>query len=260
MARWALGIEYDGAAFCGWQVQPDVATVQAALEAALARMAGHPVATVCAGRTDSGVHGTGQVVHFDTDASRPEQAWVRGVNVDLPATVAVTWARQVPDDFHARFSAQWRAYRFLIQVGPVRSALWRDRATWVHWPLDLDRMADAAQVLIGQHDFTSFRAAECQAVNPVRDVMALSVKLWEHGVQIDIRANAFLQHMVRNIAGALIQVGRGARDIAWLADVLQARDRRLGAATLGPQGLYLVAVGYDDRFGLPSSALAGRGV
>ena len=250
--RIALGIEYDGAGFNGWQTQPDRHSVQDALEGALAALAEVPLATICAGRTDAGVHAIDQVVHFDTDVHRPLTAWVRGTNRFLPPAVAVRWAREVGDDFHARFGAVRRSYDYWILNDPVRSPLAHQRATWVFRPLDTESMQRAAAHLVGMHDFTSFRSAECQAASPVRVLQQLDVQRFGRWVRIRATANAFLHHMVRNIAGALVAVGTGRHPADWVGDVLAARDRSKAAPTLGAAGLYLARVEYDRRFDLPA--------
>lgn len=250
--RVALGVEYDGAGFNGWQTQPDGRAVQDALEAALAQLAGQPVATICAGRTDAGVHAIDQVVHFDTEVERPLTAWVRGTNRFLPEQVSVRWARWVDVDFHARYSALRRGYDYWILNDPVRSPLAQRRATWVFRPLDVAAMQAAARHLVGRHDFTSFRSAECQAASPVRDLDTLEVERFGRWLRVRARANAFLHHMVRNIAGALVAVGLGRYPPDWLAELLAARDRSRGAPTLDAAGLYLARVEYDPRFGLPA--------
>lgn len=250
--RIALGVEYFGAPFHGWQAQGHTPhTVQAALEAALSRVAAMSVQTTAAGRTDAGVHARGQVVHFDSPVTRDAEAWVLGVNRYLPSSVAVQWAQPVPDSFHARFSATWRRYRYLIRDDRARSALGAGRVSWFHYPLDEARMAEAATVLIGEHDFSSFRAQACQARSPVRTVQQLSVRRCGSLVVLDIQANAFLQHMVRNIAGVLMAVGKGDRSVSWVAEVLAHRDRVRGGVTAPPDGLYLTAVGYPAEFALP---------
>jgi tRNA pseudouridine38-40 synthase len=246
--RIALGLEYDGAAFTGWQTQPDGRGVQDALERGLAEVAAQPAPTICAGRTDTGVHAFDQVVHFDTVAIRPLEAWVRGVNRFLPASAAVRWARDVPEAFHARFSAVRRTYDYWILNDPVRSPLAHARAGWVFRPLDAAAMHDAAQRLVGRHDFTSFRSAECQAASPVRDLTELSVARRGRLIRVRASANAFLHHMIRNIVGTLVYVGLGRREPAWAAEVLEARDRSRAAPTFSPAGLYLVRVEYDPSF------------
>lgn len=250
--RIALGLEYDGSRFCGWQSQADGCSVQDALERALAAIAGHPVRVVAAGRTDAGVHALAQVVHFDTQAVRPESAWVRGTNTHLPPSVAVLWARPVPEDFHARFSARERGYRYLLLNHPVRPAVASRRVGWFHQPLDLERMREAARHLIGEHDFSAFRSSECQARTPVRTLSRLAIRR-EGGLFIfDFWANAFLHHMVRNILGCLVCVGKGAHPPEWLAQVLQGRDRELGAPTFPADGLYLSGVRYEPHWNLPT--------
>lgn len=250
--RIALGLEYDGAAFTGWQTQPDGRGIQDALERALTAVATKPTATICAGRTDTGVHALDQVVHFDTDVVRPLNAWVRGVNGLLPQAVAVRWAREVPDAFHARFSAVRRTYDYWILNDPVRSPLAHARAGWVFRPLDAAAMHQAAAGLVGRHDFTSFRSAECQAASPVRELRELSVTSRGRLIRVRASANAFLHHMIRNIVGTLVYVGLGRHDPQWAAEVLQARDRSRAAPTFSPAGLYLARVEYDPSFLLPA--------
>ncbi len=249
--RIALGIEYDGIGFKGWQIQPGVRTVQAVLEEAVARVADHPLQLQAAGRTDAGVHAIEQVVHFDTRARRSERAWVLGINTHLPPDVAVHWAHSVPPDFHARFSATARHYRYQILVRRTRSPLMRQRAVWIHEPLDLERMRAAAQALVGEHDFSSFRALSCQAKSPIRRVFYLDLDQQEGLIVLAIGANGFLHHMVRNIAGVLITIGRGEAPVEWTSELLRIRDRRLGGVTAPPQGLYFVRADYPERFGLP---------
>ncbi|MDG4554764.1 MAG: tRNA pseudouridine(38-40) synthase TruA [Candidatus Competibacter sp.] len=252
--RVALGIQYDGTGFRGWQAQPvGVRTVQASLEQALARVADHSVGLTCAGRTDAGVHAVGQVAHFDTESVRSTRAWVRGGNAHLPSDISLSWACEVPDDFHARFSASARRYRYLIHNHPQRSALWRARAAWRYRPLDADRMHVAGQALVGEHDFNAFRAAECQARHPVREILELAVWRRGDGVLLEIEANAFLHHMVRNIVGVLLAIGAGDRPVEWAAEVLEGRDRARAGVTAPAEGLYLLAVRYPQRFGLPTA-------
>ena len=249
--RLALGLEYDGAAFRGWQTQAGGNTLQDALEAALTQVAAHPVATVCAGRTDAGVHATAQVVHFDTSSQRPLSAWVRGVNAHLPAAMAVRWVHCVPDDFHARFSARSRTYQYWLLVDPVRPALLSQRVGWVFRPLDLEAMQAAALLLEGTHDFSAFRAAECQAASPVRSLYVCGVEQRGRFVRFEFRANAFLHHMVRNLVGSLVYVGLGRRSPEWIGEVLAARDRSRAAPTFAAAGLYLSGVEYDASLTLP---------
>ena len=249
--RLALGLEYDGRAFQGWQTQPSGNTVQDHLERALAEIHGAAVQTTTAGRTAAGVHASAQVVHFDAVNERPEQAWVRGVNAHLPEAVSVLWARAVPDDFHARFSAQERLYRYVLLNRPVRPALLAGRVGWVHGRLDEGAMNRAAACLLGSHDFSAFRAAECQAKTPIRELREASISRSGDTLVLRFRANAFLHHQVRNLVGALVWVGLGRRPPEWIAEVLASRDRRLAAATFSPDGLYLAGVRYDPRFELP---------
>lgn len=250
--RIALGIQYEGSAFHGWQTQPDGKTVQDVLEAALAAFVGAPVATICAGRTDSGVHATGQVVHLDSPVDRPLSAWVRGLNAQLPRSVAVRWARAVEPDFSARFSASARRYEYWLLNDPVRAPLYEGRTGWVYRPLDLAAMVAGAAHLLGTHDFTSFRAAECQAASPVRTLSRL--ELCRHGalIRIQLGANAFLHHMVRNIVGTLVYVGLARQSPDWVGEVLAARSRAVAAPTFSAAGLYLTGVEYDPRHGLPT--------
>lgn len=252
MPRIALGLAYDGAAWQGWQTQPHGMTVQDRLEAALGAFAGtgEPVPTICAGRTDTGVHAAMQVIHLDTPLERREESWVRGVNAFLPPSIAVQWARTVPDDFHARFSARSRTYVYLLWRGRVRPALWAGRVGWCFQPLDLDAMREAASMLLGEHDFSSFRSAQCQARHPVRTLHRLDIEARGAFVVFTLRANAFLHHMVRNILGALLQVGQGREPASWMGQLLQARDRRQGAPTFMPDGLYLSAIEYPESYAL----------
>ena len=251
MVRVALGLEYDGRHFCGWQTQPDGCAVQDVLETALRQIAGEAIKVASAGRTDTGVHALAQVVHFDTAAQRPQSAWVRGANALLPPSVAVCWAREVAPTFHARFSAQARRYRYLLLNRPTRPALAAGRVGWFHAPLDIEHMQQAANLLIGEHDFSAFRAAECQAKTPVRTLTELSIQRQNDCIIFDLRANAFLHHMVRNIVGALVYVGKGKHAPAWVAELLQARDRKIAAPTFAPDGLYLSGVEYEAHWGIP---------
>ena len=253
MTRIALGIEYDGSAYHGWQsqLQEGVATVQETLEQALSRVADHRVSVVCAGRTDTGVHGTGQVVHFDSEAIRDNKAWVYGGNSNLPPDICVRWAQPVSQDFHARFSAVSRRYRYVIYNHPIRPALFSRQLSWNYRPLALAPMQAAAQALVGEHDFSAYRGVQCQAKSPVKTVHSL--ELYQQGpvMVIEIEANAFLMHMVRNIAGVLMAIGAGFQPVEWAGEVLETRDRTAGGVTAPPYGLYLVGVGYPDKFGLP---------
>jgi len=251
MARIALGIEYDGSSFCGWQTQPSGCAVQDAIERALAEVAGRPTPTICAGRTDAGVHAVGQVVHFDSDVSRPESAWVRGVNAHLPEAVAVQWMRPVDEDFHARFGALERRYRYVLLDHPVRPALNRHQVGWVHQPLEIEPMREAAAVLLGEHDFSAFRASECQAASPVRNLQKLEIGRCGCYVMFDFTANAFLHHMVRNIVGSLVYVGLGRQQPRWPRELLDGRDRTRAAPTFAAAGLYLSGVRYAEKYALP---------
>lgn len=250
-----MGVEYDGSAFNGWQSQAAGVTVQDTLEGALTGIAAHPVRVQACGRTDAGVHATAQVVHFDTGATRPDNAWVRGCNALLPPAVAVRWAQPVDDDFNARFSACSRSYRYLLYNSPVRPALAVALIGWFHRPLDVCRMAEAAAVLVGRHDFSAFRSSECQAGSPVRTMTRLDVRRRGDWICVDLTANAFLHHMVRNIVGALVEIGCSRRGTDWTRELLALRDRRLAAPTFSAAGLYLVGVGYDARWGLPADGL-----
>jgi tRNA pseudouridine38-40 synthase len=250
--RIALGIEYDGSNFRGWQMQQTgVRTVQDCLEKALSQVAAHAVNTVCAGRTDAGVHGVEQVAHFDTDAQRPLRAWLLGVNSNLPDDISLLWAQPVAETFHARFSALSRCYRYIILNRPYRSALQRQRATWQRCPLNQERMAEAAKYLLGEHDFTSFRATSCQAKSPVRKIYSLTIARCGDCIIIDIEANGFLHHMVRNIVGVLMAIGRGEQSTCWPQDLLEARNRALAGVTAPAEGLYLKGVQYPVDFRLP---------
>jgi tRNA pseudouridine38-40 synthase len=251
--RIALGIEYDGSRFLGWQTQPGGGTVQDALEAALSGIADAPAGVTCAGRTDRGVHARAQVVHFDTDAERPDSAWVRGVNGMLPESMAVLWSQRVSGDFHARYSARSRTYRYVLINRPVRPALEARYAGWYHAPLELDAMRAAAGYLLGEHDFSAFRAAECQAKSPVRTLHAIGIARSGERIEFTMRANAWLQHMVRNIVGTLVYVGKGKHPPQWTKKLLDSRDRARAAPTFGPEGLYLEAVGYEPRWNIPDA-------
>jgi tRNA pseudouridine38-40 synthase len=253
-----LGLEYLGTRYCGWQRQHHCLSVQAEVESALTRIAAAPIAIVVAGRTDTGVHAVGQVVHFDSQARRDVDRWVLGTNTCLPAGVCVRWARAVPNDFHARYSALWRHYRYVIQDSRARSVVTQERVCWVHYPLDAQRMHEAAQCLLGEHDFSSFRASGCQAKTARRHLYQIQVRRVGDLVVIDVRANAFLHHMVRNIAGALLKVGSGEVPMTWLAELLTQRDRTLGGMTAAAEGLYLLGVGYPDHFGLPAMVADGE--
>lgn len=249
--RLALGIEYDGGQFCGWQTQPDGRGVQDALEHALGAVAGAAVRCTCAGRTDAGVHATAQVVHFDAPHSRPLSAWTRGVNALLPAAMSVTWAHPVAEAFHARFDALERTYRYVLLPRAQRPGVLHGRVGWWHGRLDVGAMRAASQFLLGSHDFSAFRAAQCQARSPVRDLRRLDIIEEGPFVVFEFAANAFLHHMVRNLVGSLVYVGAGRQAPDWLARVLAGRDRRAAAPTFAPDGLYLTAVTYPSEARLP---------
>jgi tRNA pseudouridine38-40 synthase len=249
--RIALGVEYDGSSFAGWQSQAHGNTVQDVLEHALSAVAGIPVRTTCAGRTDAGVHAIGQVAHFDTDVARPDTAWVRGTNAHLPPTVAVRWAGLVNENFHARFSARARSYRYLLLNRPVRPAVMHSRVGWYHAPLDTDAMVSAAACLLGEHDFSAFRAAECQAKSPIKLMHHVGISRQDEVITFNFSANAFLHHMVRNLVGALIYVGKGRHDAGWIAELLARRDRTRAAPTFEAAGLYFVGVDYGPGWQLP---------
>lgn len=251
--RVALIIEYDGSQYHGWQAQTGLRTVQDTVEQALSQVACHDISVVCAGRTDTGVHATNQVVHFDSDKERGIRAWIYGVNSFLPKDVCVRLGKEMPDNFHARYSATARRYRYVIYNSPIRPALLRSHATWQYKQLDHRLMHEAAQCLIGEHDFTSFRSMECQSKTPMRCVTHIQVKRKNDCIIIDISANAFLHHMVRNIVGVLMAIGSGRKPVSFAHDVLQALDRKLGAETAPPYGLYLVGVTYPPEFGIIES-------
>jgi len=254
-SRIACRVEYDGSRYSGWQIQPHLAvhTVQATLEAALSGVADAPVKVSCAGRTDTGVHAHGQVIHFDAPSERSAKAWVLGTNSSLPADVRVHWAVGVPADFHARFSALARRYRYVIADTPVRPALLGGQVSWQRRALDHRLMHEAAQSLLGERDFSAFRAATCQSSGPMRNVHSLDVSRRGDLVIIDIKANAFLHHMVRNIAGSLMAVGLGRQSPEWIGQLLAGRDRGVAADTAPAAGLYLVEVDYPPRYDLPST-------
>jgi len=249
--RIALGLEYDGAPFHGWQSQADGMGVQDALERAVSEIAGAATKVTAAGRTDAGVHATRQVAHFDCAAHRPETAWIRGVNALLPDAIAVRWAVPVHDKFHARWTATGRHYSYLLLDRPVRPALLNARVGWYHRPLRIEAMREAAEVLLGTHDFSAFRAAECQAKSPMKTLDRLDIARDDDMIRCDLHADAFLHHMVRNIVGALVYVGSGRQPPAWVAELLGARDRKRAAPTFAASGLYLTGVDYAPRWNLP---------
>lgn len=246
--RIALGVEYDGSHYYGWQAQTGLRTVQQMLENALTKVADQEISIVCAGRTDTGVHATNQIIHFDCEKARTIRGWVHGANSFLPKDICVKWGRDMPDEFHARYSALSRSYRYVIYNSSIRPALLRSHVTWQYRQLDETLMQEAAQFLLGENDYTSFRSVECQSKTPMRHVHHLQVQRKGHLVIIDINANAFLHHMVRNIAGVLIAVGSGKKPVTWVKEVLEAKDRRLGAETAPPYGLYLVSVIYPQEY------------
>jgi tRNA pseudouridine38-40 synthase len=250
--RIALGVEYAGDAFLGWQSQPNGRTVQDALEAALAQVCAHPVRLHCAGRTDTGVHASAQVAHFDTHSTRPLSAWVRGVNALLPASVVVRWAAEVDEGFHARYQARARRYRYVLHNTPVRPALLAGRVGWFHAPLDVALMQRASTCLVGRIDFSAFRAAGCQARSPVRDMYEAGVTREGDYLLFDFHADGFLHHMIRNLVGALVYVGKGRYPPEWMAEVLASRDRARAAPTFQPDGLYLCGVDYPPNWPLPN--------
>lgn len=252
MQRIALGIEYDGANYSGWQRQQHHASVQALLEKAIAKIASHPIEVICAGRTDAGVHASGQVVHFDTSANRPEFAWIRGVNNYLPRDIRVCWGKSVDSSFNARKSALSRRYCYIILNRPVRPGILHHAVTWMLPPLDVAAMQKGAQHLLGTHDFTTFRASGCQAKTATRTLSQIHLMRRGDQIILDVTANAFLHHMVRNITGSLLEVGQNKQSPEWIAEILQARDRRRAGITAPPQGLYLIKVNYPDNYPIPS--------
>jgi tRNA pseudouridine38-40 synthase len=251
--RIALGIEYDGTSYNGWQRQNNGIGVQQRLEEALAVVADEDIEVTCAGRTDTGVHASGQVVHFDTAAERSDRGWLLGTNTNLPPDISVSWVVHVSDEFHARFSATGRSYRYRILNRLQRSALHRDRAWWVHQPLDDKLMHEAAQQIIGEHDFSAFRAAGCQAKSAKREVTSIRVERDRDWVTVYVSANAFLMHMVRNVTGTLAAIGQGEQPPGWIREVLESGDRTLGGVTAPPHGLTLVSVDYPEEFGIPAA-------
>jgi tRNA pseudouridine38-40 synthase len=251
--RIALGVEYDGVSYCGWQSQSDKCGVQDALETAIKNIAEHTVRIHAAGRTDTGVHALMQVAHFDTETVRPDSAWQRGVNAFLPKTVRVVWAKQVDDDFHARFSAKQRSYQYLLLNQPTAPAINADKAGWYHLPLNVAHMQEAIAHLQGEHDFSAFRASECQASSPVRTLIVASINAHGAFIIFNFSANAFLQHQVRNMVGALVYVGKGKYPPEFIKSLLENKDRTLSPPTFSPSGLYLTGVAYDEKFALPNT-------
>lgn len=252
--RIALGIEYNGTNYYGWQQQDSLLTVQSQVESAISKVADQPIKVVCAGRTDVGVHASGQVVHFDTTAKRQIDAWIFGVNCYLPKDICVKWAVNVDESFHARFSAFARQYNYIIYNQKTRPAISANQVAWHFVPLDVEPMQEAAQYLLGERDFSSFRSSSCQSNSPMRNVHHLNVMRHNDLIIIDIKANAFLQHMVRNIAGLLINIGEGKHAPKWAEEVLVKRDRRLAAHAAAACGLYLTNVYYPSKFQFPEEA------
>lgn len=253
--RVALSLSYSGYRYHGWQSQKGgLPTIQKYLQEAISKVANQPVEVVCAGRTDKGVHGAHQVVHFETSAKRSLRSWVFGCNSNLPPDISVSWAGSVEEDFHARFSATARRYNYVIYNHPIRPAVFYNELTWCHDLLDEQVMNEAAQVLVGKHDFSSFRAVGCQARSPVRTMEFISVKRYGDVLVLDIKGNAFLHHMVRNIAGVLMEIGQNRKPTSWCKQVLEARDRTQGGVTAVPNGLFLTQVDYPDKFGIPQSS------
>lgn len=258
--RVALGISYNGGAYQGWQSQPSGLTIQDKLEAALGKFTAQRVSTLCAGRTDAGVHGIMQVVHFDTELQRDTYSWVRGTNANLPRDIAVQWAVLTPDAFHCRASAMSRRYAYVLYESPIRPSVDYGRVGWTFNALDADAMRKAADILTGEHDFTSFRASACQALSPVKNLMEIAFSKRGAYWRIEFEANAFLHHMIRNIMGCLVQIGQGKHPPEWMADVLAARDRRAAAPTFSPDGLYFLGPRYDPQWGIPDRTAAYDGL
>lgn len=253
--RIALGIEYNGSDFHGWQAQRDLSTVQGHLQDALGKVANESILIFCAGRTDAGVHATGQVVHFDTHAKRHIDAWIWGTNANLPPSIVVRWARHVDYSFHARFKATSRRYRYIIFNHPIRPAILSSRVTWHYYPLNIERMREAGKYLIGEQNFSSFRSSQCNSKSPMRNVTEFTVERQGDFVVIEIEANAFLHHMVRNIAGTLMKIGGGVKEPEWMQEVLVAKSRRVAAETASPDGLYLIQVRYPEPYDFPANHL-----
>lgn len=254
--RFAMGIEYDGSSFFGWQIQNTYPSVQQVVEQAISSVANTNINVVCAGRTDTGVHAAEQVIHFDTDVERSDSAWLKGTNANLPKSVSVLWVKPVTEQFHARFSAETRRYRYIIFNREVRPAFLGGRVSWDYRQLDEIKMQKAANTLLGEHDFNAYRTVACQAKSPVRNLMRLDISRNNELVFLDVEANAFLHHMVRNLAGVLMSIGAGEQAISWAWEVLQTRDRRSGGVTAAADGLYLMKVNYPVEFDLPQSPLS----
>jgi len=249
--RIVLVLEYDGSRYCGWQSQPAGCSIQDALETALSQIAKEAIRVTTAGRTDAGVHALYQVVHFDTLAQRPISAWIRGVNALLPGDIAILWAAEASNEFHARYSAVERRYLYLLLNQPVRPGVHDKKVGWYHQPLALEEMQTAGNILIGEHDFSSFRSAECQAKSPIRIMTKLNIARHGNLLIFDLRANAFLQHMVRNIIGCLVYIGKGKYSAEWMYELLESRNRIYAAPTFSPAGLYLAGVKYDCGWCMP---------
>ena len=250
--RYALQVAYNGRHYHGWQSQKGVVSVQAKLERALSKIATVPIKVVCAGRTDAGVHASAQIVHFDSPFERPDRAWTYGVNAHLPDDIVALWVKIVPASFHARFSAVARRYQYVIYNAPIRPALMDKEVTWEYRPLQWQLMQQAAHYLVGRHDFSAYRAAQCQANSPIREIQHLHVRVSGDYIVLDVKANAFLQHMIRNIAGVLMAIGNGVQPPIWAQELLQGQDRTKAAATASPHGLYFVGAYYPETFALPS--------
>ncbi|MCL6414541.1 tRNA pseudouridine(38-40) synthase TruA [Aestuariirhabdus sp. Z084] len=258
LRRYAASVQYDGADYHGWQAQRSgIASVQRHVESAFGSVANHEVSVVCAGRTDSGVHASHQVIHFDSPAKRTPRGWAFGANANLPDDIAINWVQEVDPDFHARFSAVYRRYRYVILNQPTRSAILPRGVTWNYRPLDVDKMEEASRCLLGEHDFSSYRAVGCQAKSPVRTITDLKVQRFGSLIVIDVQANAFLHHMIRNIAGVLMAIGSGKEPVSWAQEVLDHKDRARGGVTAPPYGLYFVDVGYPEQFSLPRPGILG---
>ena len=253
--RIAFGVEYDGSSYVGWQKQNNGVSVQGCVEAAMAKVANHPISVVCAGRTDRGVHALGQVIHADVEVERSTHSWLFGTNANLPKDISILWAQAVDDNFHARFSAQARHYRYVIYNRLSRPALFAKKVTWEYRSLDIARMQEAAQFLIGQHDFTSYRTVACQANNPVRTILYLNLSQQHNQIYLDISANAFLHHMVRNIVGVLLDIGSGIKPPEWTKQVLDAHDRKQASVTAPADGLYFYKIDYPAPYQFPQPVL-----
>jgi tRNA pseudouridine38-40 synthase len=253
--RWALGLDYFGARYCGWQRQVGQPSVQAALESALTQIARQSISVIAAGRTDTGVHASLQVVHFDVprNLAREETAWIRGSNQFLPNDVSVRWAKRISPEFHARFAASSRRYVYLLASQPQRPGLLHGRVGWTHWPQEVSRIESALKSLVGTHDFTSFRAAECQAKSPIKMIHSATVREHNGLLRFDFHADAFLHHMIRNIVGAMVYIGSGRQPTDWIDTLLAAKDRTQAAPTFSPDGLYLAGIEYDAKFYLPEA-------